>query len=255
MKKIILVLATFTIVLQLASFGVMNVKADDDDDFKVNGMMYTKDDYKKIKKEYKKFKNEHEDDQKGYFEVDGVMYNRDDYETIKYAYKKFKHREDDDEDDEDDEDGYDRDTETIEGATQEHFWNVWSRQLHRQKGNLPFTQPAKITFIQDQEEKGEFYVIPSEGELFVPSQEVVRFLGGKAKFYDQSKIVVLEKEEKELIVKSGTNVAYESRIKTPMPAKAMYYQNSVYIPISVLANAFNYIVDWDEEKSLIKFEK
>lgn len=237
MRKRLMTAVSILLIGFLIPIGMVDVMADDDDDndeyFEYEGMKFSKDDDKKLKKEYKRFKKERK-------------YNDDD----------FDHDEDREHDDEEIDDE-NKTTDFYEGLqlTQNHYWNIWSRSLHVQKGGIPFSTPEMVTFIQEQRPQSKFYVIPNESELYVPSMEIAKYLGGNSHFYPNSKIVVIESEGVELIVKAGTNVAYENRIKTPMPAKAMYYQQSVYIPISVIANALGYIVEWSEEEGSINFEK
>ena len=37
-------------------------------------------------------------------------------------------------------------------------------------------------------------------------------------------------------------------MKTPMPSKALYYEKSIYLPLSVIANSMGYRVSWNQEK-------
>ena len=79
-------------------------------------------------------------------------------------------------------------------------------------------------------------------------------LGVKSKFYNQSRILELSDDQEELIVRSGTNAAYENMVKTPMPTTAIYYEKTVYLPVSVIANAFGYSVNWDENNEMFILE-
>ena len=79
------------------------------------------------------------------------------------------------------------------------------------------------------------YVIPMDGELFVPGESVAKFLGAKAILYNTSQILEIAFNNSELIFRAGTNVVYDNRIKTPLPASSLYMNNDVYIPISVIS--------------------
>jgi hypothetical protein len=45
-------------------------------------------------------------------------------------------------------------------------------------------------------------------------------LGVVAKYYPQSKIMVITKDKYELIVRADSNGAFENRVKNPIPVKA-----------------------------------
>ena len=74
-------------------------------------------------------------------------------------------------------------------------------------------------------------------------------------FYEQSRILEVSKGNEELIVRAGSNATYENRVKTPMPSKALYYEKSIYLPLSVIANSMGYRVSWNQEKETIVLQE
>ncbi|WP_307257785.1 copper amine oxidase N-terminal domain-containing protein [Oikeobacillus pervagus] len=188
---------------------------------------------------------EHHDDEKYYKRKWKEKEHRDDE---KY-YKKEKWKEEEDHDDDDDygEDGGDRKT---------SHWYLWDRELSTYKGSLPFIEPKTITLKKRQsKEPLSIYIVPSQGELFIPGKEVSTFLGAKTNFYKTSRILEVKQGETELISRAGSNVIYENRTKTPMPAKATYIHGDVYLPISVLANGLGYSVEWNEKEQVMNLQK
>ncbi|WP_066313743.1 copper amine oxidase N-terminal domain-containing protein [Bacillus sp. FJAT-29814] len=168
--------------------------------------------------------------------------------------EKYEHYQKDHDEDYDDDDNYDDEWKNTRESqapipSQTEFWNIWSREARNNPAQpLPIDAPTEVLLINDNTEK-RLYMIPQDGQLLVSSEEFVKALGGRSKFFPLTKINVLTNGERELIVRAGSNAAYENRVKTPMPVQAVAYENSVYIPISVAANALGYRVSWDEEKT------
>ena len=134
--------------------------------------------------------------------------------------------------------------ETVPSAT----WNVWSRTLDTEKGELPF-DISKTVKIENQDGKQmDGYVIPNRGEMMIPAVKTAELIGATVKYYKTMEIAEMQLDANELIVKSGSNAVYENDTKTPMPAEAMMYQDELYIPISVLTNGLGLTVTWDETK-------
>lgn len=137
---------------------------------------------------------------------------------------------------------------------QSEYWNIWSRKPRNNINNpLPISEPEKLTVIVDHNESS-IYFIPKEGQLLVAGDAIAEFLGARAKMYSESEILVLTKDNAEVIVKDGSNAAFENRVKVPMPVQAMFYEKSVYLPVSVAANALGYRVSWDQNKRALIFE-
>ncbi|MDV2583594.1 stalk domain-containing protein, partial [Alkalibacillus haloalkaliphilus] len=88
--------------------------------------------------------------------------------------------------------------------------------------NLPF-QEAKEVAVEFDGKSKSLYVIPLNGQFLVSGEKMAQLFGIKYKFYKQSKILVVSNEKNELIVHAGSNAAYENMVKTPMPAKALYF--------------------------------
>ena len=120
--------------------------------------------------------------------------------------------------------------------------------------NLPFQEAKEVTVAINGKSES-LYVVPLNGQLFVSAEKTAKLLGLKSKYYNQSRILEVSNGKEELVVRAGTNVAYENMVKTPMPAKALYYEKSVYVPISVIANAFAYRVNWDEATGTITLQE
>lgn len=162
-------------------------------------------------------------------------------------YKKHDH---DDKFDFDnwDEDKYKRNNEYQSTIGQSSYWNIWTRDTNILiTNNLPVQQAKNVSFELNGKSENLF-VLPSNGQLLVSGEKMAKFLQLKYEFYNQSRILEVSNDKEELIVRAGSNAAYENMLKTPMPIKAMYYENTVYLPVSVIANAFGYSVNWDEEK-------
>jgi len=138
---------------------------------------------------------------------------------------------------------------------QPSYWNVWTRDTHISiSNNLPVEEAKTVSFnLNGKTEK--LLVLPSNGQLLVSGEKMAKLFGIKSKYYEQSRILELSNGQEELIVRAGTNAAYENMVKTPMPAKALSYEKTVYLPISVIANAFGYSVDWDEANETFILEQ
>ena len=216
-------LSLFILILIFQSVNV--VKADDDDDHEE-------------KERYEKY--ERSDD--------------------KWDYEDDDHDEDNREDDEEkweDKGTYENENMSTPQNTQNQnsFWNIWTRDTSNSRSeNLPF-QNAKEIAIELNGINETFYIIPQNGQLLVSGEKFAEFINAEYKFYEQSKIMEVSKDQAELIIRAGSNAAYENMIKTPIPAKALYYEKSVYLPISVMANTFGYRVTWDEATEIIKLEE
>lgn len=181
----------------------------------------------------------------------------DDYEEYEY-YKEDWRGEDDDEeydDDEDDEYYYDNEQMNDIGSSGSH-WYLWTRTVESVKGELPFSEPKNVAYQNSVSgEQLSIYSIPSKGEIFIPGKRVSEFLGAKAVFYPASRILEISKDDTELIFRADTNVSYEDKVKTPIPAAAMFFNGDVYLPISVVANGLGFSVEWDEQQQVFLFSK
>ncbi|CAH2714198.1 hypothetical protein BACCIP111895_01359 [Neobacillus rhizosphaerae] len=132
---------------------------------------------------------------------------------------------------------------------QKEYWSIWSREPRNDPNNaMPIASPEELIVIVNGNETS-IYCIPQDGQLLVSGDAIAEIMGAQAKFYPQSKIAVLNKGNLELIVKAGSNAVFENKVKTPMPTIATCYENSVYMPVSVAANALGYRVTWDITKN------
>lgn len=215
MKNKLLKYGIFIIVLFFAFQSVVNI-ASADDHYKGDRYYYPK--YEKSDKNnyFEKFdKHDHDDDYddykwKGEYEREG-------------NYKNFQ-----------------------QNTVQPSYWNVWTRDTNITiSNNLPVEEAKKVSFKLNGKTE-TLLVLPSNGQLLVSGEKMAKLFGIKSKYYEQSRILELSNGKEELIVRAGTNTAYENMIKTPMPAKAFSYEKTVYLPLSVIANAFGYSVEWDE---------
>ena len=126
-------------------------------------------------------------------------------------------------------------------------WNIWTRSLVQNIDTLPFNNARKATFKIDNNTL-KLYVIPKNGELFVPAQKIAQALGGQATYYETSKIMDIKLKDQQLIFRANTNVMYENMYKTPMPGKAFHFSKDIYVPASVILNSFGYSIEWQEKQ-------
>lgn len=195
--------------------------------------------------------------------VDGGLVKADDDHKNKYE-DKYEDDEDEYEDEYDDEDYYDEyedeydesgdddEQKTIEKST----WNIWARNLARNKEDLPFTNSKTVQLkISTHNAVRDIYVIPKEGEFFVQGKVVSEFLGAKASFYKTSKILEVISKETKLLFRANTNVVYENNVKTPLPAVSFYINEEIYLPLSAIANGLGYVVEWQEKDNMFLCQK
>lgn len=134
---------------------------------------------------------------------------------------------------------------TTNTVIQDDYWYIWSRQpINNSKKSLPITAPSELA-VNVNGSVTKLYFIPQEGQLLVSCDAVANLLGAQAKYYPQSKIMVITKDKSELVVRAGSNAAYENRVRNPMPVMAATYENTLYVPVSVITNAMGYRLNWD----------
>ncbi|WP_423798737.1 copper amine oxidase N-terminal domain-containing protein [Neobacillus sp. SAB-20_R2A] len=163
--------------------------------------------------------------------------------------------EDDEEDSEmedhgDDFEGWENQVQSpVTQAQSQEFWNIWTREPRTNANNvLPVDTPSEMA-VNNGNQESRLYVIPQNGQLLISAKAFSDTVGAEAVFYPKSRICILTKGDKELIVRAGSNAIYENQLKTPMPTKAVYMENSVFFPISVAANGLGFRVSWDETNS------
>ncbi|MFB7156087.1 stalk domain-containing protein [Lysinibacillus sp. NPDC056232] len=190
------------------------------------------------------------------FITNDVVVHADDHkheDKKQEKYKDYKDYKDHDDDDDDDEKYYYDDEEKGEtyyfqdAVSTKGTWNIWTRTVAADKEVLPFTSSQKVTLkVEGTNKELSFFVIPKDGELFIPGKAVAQVLGAKATFYKASKILDIQNEANELIYRAGTNVVYDNNVKTPSPAQVFYMNEELYVPISTITNGLGYIAEWQE---------
>ncbi|WP_066384161.1 copper amine oxidase N-terminal domain-containing protein [Neobacillus mesonae] len=170
--------------------------------------------------------------------------DHDDDDDEKHEYYEKHHDEDDDEQ-------WESQQPAVPYQQQTDYWNIWSKEpMNNPEKVLPIENPEELLINSGEIEK-KIYLIPKDGQLLVSADSIAEILGATSTFYPTSKICLLKKGDLELIVKAGSNAAYENKVKSPMPVNAAAYENSIYLPISVAANALGYRVTWNEAKKAI----
>ncbi|WP_342556708.1 MULTISPECIES: copper amine oxidase N-terminal domain-containing protein [Lysinibacillus] len=192
--------------------------------------------------------------------VDANIANADDEED----YKKYegdvhkKHNDDYDDDEEDDDYDYYKEEDEYEyydqryPETNSNTWNIWTRSTYVNKGELPLKEAKEIQLkLENNNNTVSLYLIPLDGEIYVPGKIVAELLGAKVVNYDNSKILEINKAGTELIFRAGTNVVYYNEIKTPIPAVTFYLNDNIYVPISVISNGLGYVAEWQEMNNAV----
>lgn len=188
----------------------------------------------------------------------GVVVNADDeeheerdeeevHERLKYDKNRYDEEEDFyDDDDEHDYDEYEYESPPANSTSNINTWHIWTRTAFVNKGELPFYEARQVEMtLANGQNARSLYMIPLDGELFVPGQTVAEMLGAKATFYETSKILEITNKKTELLFRAGTNVVYDNKVKTPMPATVFYMSNQVYVPINVITNGLGYVAEWN----------
>ena len=136
--------------------------------------------------------------------------------------------------------------------SQTGYWNFWMREaVSTQDTQLPISTPTEVK-VTINGVANSIHVIPQSGQLLVPGEKLAKLISAKTNYYPKSKIFTIKNTDTELIVRAGSNAAYENQNKTPMPIQAQYIEKSLYIPISVVGNAMGYRVSWNEaDQSLV----
>ncbi|UKJ43554.1 copper amine oxidase N-terminal domain-containing protein [Lysinibacillus sp. ACHW1.5] len=192
--------------------------------------------------------------------VDAKIANADDEED----YKKYegdvhkKHNDDYDYDDDEEDDDYYKEEDEYEyydqryPETNSNTWNIWTRSTYVNKGELPLKEAKEIQLkLENNNNTVSLYLIPLDGEIYVPGKIVAELLGAKVVNYDNSKILEINKAGTELIFRAGTNVVYYNEIKTPIPAVTFYLNDNIYVPISVISNGLGYVAEWQEMNNVV----
>lgn len=176
-----------------------------------------------------------------------VLADDDDDDHEKYEY----YQKSEDQDNDNNEQKWNAVTET---PVTTDYWNIWSREAwNNPNKSLPISEAQEVSVMIGDKETS-LYFIPQEGQLLVSANAIATAFDAKATWYPQSKICTLKKANHELIVRAGSNAVFEDKVRTPMPTIAVAYEKSVYLPVSVAANALGYRVLWNETKQAIIFQ-
>ncbi|MCP8971305.1 copper amine oxidase N-terminal domain-containing protein [Ectobacillus ponti] len=124
------------------------------------------------------------------------------------------------------------------------YWYQWSRSAAAPQSveTLPISQNGPFGIQEAGKERVVLPVIPREGQLFVPIQEMSAYLQAQATLYPNSGIVEVKKGTRMFVVRSGSKVIYENGRKTPMPAAVFEQDGKLYIPLAVLANTLGFTI-------------
>lgn len=184
-------------------------------------------------------------------------YEKDDYYEEDNYYEGDYYEEDNDYEDDYYEGGggyYDNTSATPQYETKivetvvapDATWNVWKKSTNVTQAPLPLKKATtvKLTVAKN---TIDLYVIPQDGELFVPAKKIAEALGANATFFKTSRILYTTKGNTELIFRAGTNVAYEGTTKTPLPAKTFFTNEDIYVPISAVMNGLGFAVEYAEK--------
>ncbi|MFF5994436.1 copper amine oxidase N-terminal domain-containing protein [Lysinibacillus sp. KU-BSD001] len=185
----------------------------------------------------------------GIVKADDDDYYDDDYEDYEDYEYDYDEEYDDDYDYDEEYEYYNDQTDVI---TNMNTWHIWTRTTVVNKGELPFHETKLVQFkLENEGDALSLYVIPLDGELFVPGKAIAEMLGAEATLYDTSEILEVTTRNTELLFRAGTNVVYDNKLKSPMPATAFYMNDHVYIPISVITNGLGYVAEWQEESDTV----
>lgn len=180
-----------------------------------------------------------------------VQADDDEYEDDDNEYEDYEDYEEEEE--EDDEYYYDETNTANELA--EGNWYTWNKDAVSNKIELPFKDAKSVNIKSSNAEDAlSVYVVPLQGEYFIPGKAVSQFLGATATFYEKSDILEVTSGEFELIFRTNTNVVYEQGLKMRMPGNSFSLNEDVYLPISVLANGLGYSVEWNEQDNSFVFQ-
>lgn len=177
-----------------------------------------------------------------------VLADDDDHEKSEHNKSREYYEKSDDDKYENEENEYNND-QGSNPVFQEDYWNIWSRKpVNNPNNTLPITTPSELS-ISVNGNVAKIYVIPQEGQLLVSGEAMAKLLGTQTKYYPQSKIMVITKDKYELVVRADSNVAFENKIKNPMPVKATVYEKTIYLPVSVAANSLGFRITWNAENN------
>lgn len=150
------------------------------------------------------------------------------------------------------EDGYENnEKQTVN--TQKEVWYTWSKLSAPSLAyeQSPITTQQQIKMQKESEKEYLLEVLPYQGQILVPVQEVAVYLGAEAYEYHRISVVEVIQQKKHLIFKEGSRAVYEDMYKAPMPTVAITYNSKIYVPVSVIANALGWDITWGENQTIL----
>lgn len=136
-------------------------------------------------------------------------------------------------------------------------WKSWNRDVtdltQAKYEALPILEPKKITVQIDGREQKGIWAHPSNGELLLPINQILPNLPVQVEWYGKEKFLVLRGADEILLLKVDSKVAYENGVKVALPQAPQMIQQDLYLPVSLLATAFQMNVTWDEANQKLVF--
>lgn len=136
-------------------------------------------------------------------------------------------------------------------------WKSWNRDVTdltlAKYEALPILEPKKITVQIDGREQKGIWAHPSNGELLLPINQILPNLPVQVEWYGKEKFLVLRGADEILLLKVDSKVAYENGVKVALPQAPQMIQQDLYLPVSLLATAFQMNVTWDEANQKLVF--
>lgn len=136
-------------------------------------------------------------------------------------------------------------------------WKSWNRDVTdltlAKYEALPIIEPKKITVQIDGSEQKGIWAHPSNGELLLPINQILPNLPIQVEWYGKEKFLVLRGADEILLLKVDSKVAYENGVKVALPQAPQMIQQDLYLPVSLLATAFQMNVTWDEANQKLVF--
>ncbi|CCQ97142.1 exported hypothetical protein [[Clostridium] ultunense Esp] len=136
-------------------------------------------------------------------------------------------------------------------------WKSWNRDVTdltpAKYEALPILEPKKITVQVDGREQKGIWAHPSNGELLLPINQILPDLPIQVEWYGKEKFLVLRGAGEILLLKVDRKVAYENGVKVALPQAPQMIQQDLYLPVSLLATAFQMNVTWDEANQKLVF--
>lgn len=176
----------------------------------------------------------------------------DDDKHDEKEHEKYEEHEEEEEEEHESEEGYEKnEKQTVN--TQKEVWHTWSKSstLSLAYEQSPITTQQQIRMQKENEQECLLEVLPYQGQILVPVQEVAAYLGAEVYEYSRISVVEVIQRKKHLIFKEGSRAVYEDMYKTPMPTVAITYNGKIHVPVSVIANALGWDITWNEDQTIL----